>query len=73
MKNYEKAAKLLERRKDINSLSLALDLAELEENVDLTMSLADKLVFEALFADDILTAYSIIEKYPSIKVNLYFL
>lgn len=48
---------------------LAIELADVENDVDLSTSLADKAVIEALFNSDITTAKFIVEKYPMVQVK----
>ncbi|XP_031783799.1 gem-associated protein 5 [Nasonia vitripennis] len=64
---YVKAAKTLERRRDIDSLILAIELAEIARDVDLITSVADKAILEALFNSEFATAKSIIENHPQMQ------
>ncbi|XP_014204867.1 gem-associated protein 5 isoform X2 [Copidosoma floridanum] len=66
--DYTTAAKLLEGRKDLDSLVLAVDVAKLIKDQDkLIISLADKAVMQALLDSDIATAKSIIKENPQIQ------
>ncbi|KAJ8675733.1 hypothetical protein QAD02_011519 [Eretmocerus hayati] len=62
-----KAAKLIERRKDLDSLQVAFELAKSAEDCDLSLSLADKIVQNALLSADIGIARSMLEKFSEIQ------
>lgn len=68
LEEYEKAAKILARRKDIDSYILAIDLAKIVENVDLITSLADEAIIQGLLNSNVKSAKIVLEKCPSIQV-----
>lgn len=63
----------MERRKDMKSLILAIEIAELSGDNGLMASIADKAVLEALAISDTETAKSIVKKYPMIQVKYLFM
>ncbi|XP_058807144.1 gem-associated protein 5-like [Phymastichus coffea] len=67
LKDFTKAAKVLERRKDLKSLILAIDVAERSKDNSLMASIAEKAVLEALVTSDIQTAKLIVNKYPIVQ------
>ncbi|XP_014224156.1 gem-associated protein 5 [Trichogramma pretiosum] len=74
--NLEKAANLLDRRNDLDSLLLAINVAKVANNPVLTKSLADKAISKALSKNDIDAAKSIIKtnhliKYREIEVEIF--
>ncbi|XP_011499580.1 PREDICTED: gem-associated protein 5 [Ceratosolen solmsi marchali] len=64
---YTQAAKILERRKDFYSLLLAVDVAEVDHNIELSEAIADKAILESLLNGNVNAAKSVITNYYQIQ------
>lgn len=66
--DLSKAAKYLGRRKDVGSLEVAVELALLSDDKELSDSLAEQAITEALLNSDCTTGQTLIKAFPRIEV-----